>query len=80
MQKKLSYLENVLFLLFDFLEDNPAKAGEVVGICIRKALFILYPDGRFRKEVKKFRSEWFSIFIKSLLKEVKNTRILCDER
>lgn len=70
----LAYLENVLFLLFCKNEDDPEKAGKEVGVCIREALFDVFPASKFENSIKKIRLEWLTPFIRALGKELVNTK------
>lgn len=75
----LAYLENVLFLLFCKNESDPQKAGKEVGVCIREALFDVYPSGRFKRGIKAIRLDWFVLFIKALSKELFNTKDIINK-
>lgn len=78
MERKLSYLKSVLFLLFCKLENDPEKAGTEIGKCIREALFDVYPEGRFTDGIQALRANWFAPFVKALLKEIKETRTIIN--
>jgi hypothetical protein len=79
MDKKLSYLENVLFLLFCKLESKPQEAGKAVGVCIREALQSVFPTGKYSIGTKALKISWFTAFVRALLNELKETKNIINE-
>lgn len=66
MEKNFSYLENVLFILFDKFESNPNQMGKKLACCIKKAINTMYPDKRYKHDIydqKRIREDWLAQLI-----------------
>lgn len=69
MEKKITYLVNVLFLLFDKYVGNPETIGEKVAHAIIGAMHMLYPTGAgcSKSVIGSFRKEWIEKFTVGLM-------------
>ena len=77
MDKKLTYLQNLLFLLFDESISSPEVIGANVAAAIIKATKMLCPKrgGLEAFDVEGLREEWLSRFRNGLIHILGDTTI-----
>jgi len=76
MEKKIVYLVNVLFLLFDKYIGRPEAVGERVAHAIIGAIHMLYPNGAgcSKSVIDSIRKAWIGKFTVGLM------RVLLDKK
>jgi hypothetical protein len=72
--KKIIYLQNILFLLFDKHCNSPEEAGEAVADAIIQASKILWPGNGAFEEVEDIRKCWMAQFIEGFKNKLNGGR------
>lgn len=70
LEKKIIYLTNLLFLLFDKYWNTPDIAGEKIACSIRKATKMVCPTRLELNGTEEQRNIWIRKFIFSIIKNL----------